>query len=104
MPDPEQAKPEPKAQRNFTDPESRIMMDGATRGFVQGYNAQAAVDSKAQIIVAAEITQQANDKQQLVPMVQAVEKNLGKKHEHVTADAGYFSEAAVTDPDRKSVV
>ena len=42
--DPEQAKPEPKAQRNFTDPDSRIMKDGATKEFVQGYNAQAAVD------------------------------------------------------------
>jgi hypothetical protein len=43
-PDPKQAKPEPKAQRNFTDPDSRIMKDGATKEFVQGYNAQAAVD------------------------------------------------------------
>ena len=97
VPDPEQAKPKPKAQRNFTDKDSRIMKDGATKEFIQGYNAQAAVDSAAQIIVAAEITQQANDKQQLVPMVQAVEKNLGKKPEHVTADSGYFSEKAVTD-------
>ena len=97
-PEPAQAKPEAKAQRNFMDADSRIMMDGATKGFVQGYNAQAAVDSAAQIIVAAEITQQANDKKQLVPMMQAVEKNLGQKPEHVTADAGYFSEQAVTDP------
>ena len=51
-----------------------------------------------QVLAPAEITQQANDKKQLVPMVQAVEKNLGKKPAHVTADAGYFSEAAVTDP------
>ena len=49
-PDPEQAKPEPKAQRNFTDPDSRIMKDGATKEFVQGYNAQAAVDSQAQVM------------------------------------------------------
>ena len=83
--------------------DSRIMKDGATKEFVQGYNAQAAVDSKAQIIVAAEITQQANDKQQLVPMVQAVVSNLGKKPEHVTADAGYFSEKAVTDEAVKGV-
>jgi transposase len=46
-PDPQEAKPEPKAQRNFTDPESRIMKDGATKEFVQAYNAQAAVDSHA---------------------------------------------------------
>ena len=102
-PDPEQAKPEPKAQRNFTDAASRIMMDGASKGFIQAYNAQAAVDDKAQIIVAAEITQQANDKKQLVPMIQAVENNLGRKPEQVTADAGYFSEAAVTDPALKGV-
>ena len=102
-PDPEQAKPKPKAQRNFTDMDSRIMKDGATKEFIQGYNAQAAVDSKAQIIVAAEITQQANDKQQLVPMVRAVVENLGKNPEHVTADTGYFSEKAVTDEAVKGV-
>ena len=68
-PDPEQAAPEPKAQRNFTDPESRIMPDGANKGaFIQGYNAQIAVDGEAQIIVAALVTQTPNDVQQLVPM------------------------------------
>src|SRR5665647_725475 len=98
VPDPEQAKPEPKAQRNFTDPDSRIMKDGATKSFVQGFNAQAAVDATAQVIVGCAITQQANDKQQLVPMLQQVEQNLGRKPEKATADSGYFSEAAVTDP------
>jgi hypothetical protein len=98
VPDPEQAKPEPKAQRNFTDPESRIMKDGATKSFMQAYNAQAAVDSHAQIIVAAAVTQEANDKKQLLPMLGQVAQNMGRKPEHATADAGYFSEAAVTDP------
>jgi len=52
VPDPEQAKPEAKAQRNFTDPDSRIMVDGANKGsFIQAYNAQAAVDSQAQVVV-----------------------------------------------------
>lgn len=96
-PDPEQAKPEAKAQRNFTDPESRIMKDGATKGFEQAYNAQIAVDSTAQVIVAAAVTQDPNDKQQLAPMLEQVEKNTGVKPAQATADAGYFSEAQIGD-------
>jgi transposase len=87
-PEPEQAKPEPKAQRNFTDPDSRIMKDGATKEFVQGYNAQAVVDSQAQVIVAAAVTQEANDKQPLVPLLTQVEVTTGSKPEQATADTG----------------
>ena len=98
IPNPEQARPEAQAQRNFTDPESRIMPDGAHKGaFMQAYNAQIAVDSAAQIIVAAELTQESNDKQQLAPMLERVEQNLGAKPEAVSADAGYCSEAQLTD-------
>ena len=98
IPDPEQARPEPKAQRNFTDPESRIMPDGAHKGsFVQACNAQIAVDDKAQIIVAAELTQESNDKRQLAPMLERVEQNMGAKPEAATADAGYCSEEQLTD-------
>ena len=74
------------------------MSDGAHKGsFVQGYNAQIAVDSAAQIIVAAGITQQANDKQQLAPMLEQVEQNLGAKPQAATADAGYWSEEQLSD-------
>jgi transposase len=97
VPDPEQAKPEPKAQKNFTDPDSRIMKDGATKGFDQAYNAQAAVDAQSQVIVAAELTQETNDKKQLVPMLEKVKENLGKLPEKASADAGYFSEANLSD-------
>jgi len=98
VPDPEQAKPDAKAQRNFTDPESRIMPDGGNKGsFVRAYNAQAAVDSQSQVIVAAELTQQTNDSQQLVPMIEQVVANAGCKPDAVSADAGYWSEANVTD-------
>jgi transposase len=102
-PDPEQAKPEPKAQRNFTDPDSRIMKDGATKEFVQAYNAQAAVDSQVQVIVAASVTQQANDQQPLAPMLEQVEAMTGSKPERATADAGYFSEQSVTDPKLEEI-
>ena len=102
-PDPEQAEPKTKAQKNFTDPESRIMMDGATKSFQQAYNAQAAVDSQTQVIVAAAITQEGNDKKQLVPMLEQTERNMGRKPEHATADAGYFSEAAVSDPKLEGI-
>lgn len=102
-PDPEQAKPEPKAQRNFTDPESRIMKDGATKSFMQAYNAQAAVDSHSQIIVAAALTQEANDKKQLLPMLDQVAANMGRKPEHATADAGYFSADAVSSPKLEGI-
>ena len=97
VPDPAQAMPDPKAQRNFTDPESRIMQDGATKGFVQAYNAQAAVDGAAQVIVAAAVTQAANDKQQLLPMLTQVVANCGEAPTAASADSGYFSAAAVTD-------
>jgi transposase len=88
VPDPTQATPQPKAQRNFTDPESRIMKDGATKSFVQAYNAQAAVDGTAQVIVAAEVTQAANDKQQLVPMLTQVGANCGASPAAASGDAG----------------
>jgi transposase len=98
-PDLAEAKPEPKAQRNFTDPESRIMPDGANKGaFVQGYNAQIAVDDAAQIIVAVLVTQTPNDVQQLVPMAEAITANVGQLAATTSADAGYFSAQNVEHP------
>ena len=86
-------KPAPKAQRNFTDPESRIMKDGATKAFEQAYNCQAAVDETTQVIVATNVTQQTNDKQQVEPLIEDLKaKNAGKAPEIVSADSGYFSE------------
>lgn len=97
VPDPDKAVPEAKAQRNFTDPESRIMPDGANKGsFVQGYNAQVAVDAADQVIVAAEVTQQTNDNRQLLPMLDQVRENLGRDPQAASADAGYWSGASVT--------
>jgi hypothetical protein len=91
---PPSKKPSEKKQRNFTDPDSRIMKDSATKSFEQSYNCQSAVDEKAQIIIAAQVTQQENDKEQVEPMINAMKKNTaGKKPKRLSADAGYFSEA-----------
>ena len=104
LPDPEQARPDDTAQRNFVDPESRIMPDGGNKGsFVQGYNAQIAVDSESQVIVAAEVTQETNDKKQLLPMLAQMVANLAQKPEKVSADTGYFSEPNVTNASVKDV-
>jgi transposase len=83
--------PEPKAQKNFTDPESRIMK--SKDGFVQAYNAQIAVDGQAQVIVAQDVTQSGVDSGQLVPMIDATKTNLGRYPTQASADAGYCSEA-----------
>jgi len=85
-----------KAQRNFTDPESRIMPDGANKGaFLQGYNCQAAVDEAHQIIVGAEVMDVAPDQGHLVPMLERIEAQIGRVPEKLLADAGYFSEAGI---------
>src|SRR5271165_1039442 len=88
--DPQQAKPKDKDQYNFTDSESRIMK-GAD-GFVQGYNAQAAVEPDLQLIVGQTVTQATNDKEQLMPMVEVIERQSGQRPEEILADSGYCSE------------
>jgi transposase len=89
--DKEQAKPEDKKQYNFTDPQSRIMK--GSDGFVQGYNCQIAVEENFQLIVGQTVTQKANDKEQLEPMIEAIEEQAGHKPGEVLADSGYCSEA-----------
>ncbi len=97
-------KPAPKVQRNFTDPDSRIMVDGATKSFEQSYNCQAAVDEKAQVIVATNVTQQANDRQQLKPMVGKLKENTrGRKPRELSADSGYFSEENVINLEDEGI-
>jgi transposase len=85
------ATPDPKAQYNFTDPESRIMK--GPDGFVQAYNAQIAVEATSQLIVGHLVTQAANDKQQLVPMLETVVAQAGEAPDDVLADSGYCSDA-----------
>jgi transposase len=88
--DPKKAQPEPKAQYSFTDPESRILK--GANGFVQGYNTQIAVEPLFQLIVGQRVTQAANDKQQMVPLVETIEEQSGQTPEGVLADSGYCSD------------
>jgi transposase len=93
--------PDSKAQKNFTDPASRIMP--SKDGFVQAYNAQAAVDAEAQIIVAQDVTQSPVDCGQLAPMTDAIETNLGRKPAQLSADAGYCSEANLEALENRAI-
>jgi len=94
-PAPSRETPQDRAQYNFTDPQSRIMKD-ADGAFIQAYNAQVAVDAHRQIIVAADVTNQAADAPHLIPMTNALEQNTRIRPTRLLADAGYFSEANVT--------
>ena len=95
--------PKAKTQRNLTDPDSRVMMNTTTGSFEQAYNAQIAVDAQAQIIVAANIVQAANDAEQLLPALTGVKENLGRLPAQATADAGYFSPAGLADEQLQEV-
>ena len=91
------AKPDSKAKYNFTDPESRIMK--GPDGFVQAYNVQVAVD-ELQLIVGQAVTQETNDKKQLMPMITTIAQQSGDTPTQLLADAGYCSDenlAAIAD-------
>jgi transposase len=85
------AVPEPKAQRNFTDPESKIMLSRPD-GWIQGYNVGAAVDENAQIIVATSVTAETTDTRTLPALVDQIKANTGRLPRRLLADAGYCSE------------
>ena len=89
--------PGDKAQRNFTDPESRIMPGPGGRDFQQAYNCQAVVDNAHQVIVAARATNQPSDKGQAPVMMEETIDNVGAVPREVSADAGYYSAKAVDE-------
>ena len=102
----EEATPPGRAQRNFTDPESRMMK--TNDGYQYAFNAQVMVDEKAQVIVAHSVSNQAADAQQLMEMIEATEANLGaagidENPDTVITDAGYFSEKNVTEATEAGV-
>ena len=94
-PTPPSEAPDPQAQYNFTDPESRIMKAGSGNHFEQAYNAQAAVD-EAMLIVGQRVSESPNDKQQLVPTVAAISPVVAVQVQAVLVDSGFYSEAAVS--------
>jgi transposase len=98
---PDEAVPPDKAQRNFTDPDAKIQP--TSDGFIQGYNAQLAVDGASQIIVAQHVTASAPDVQQLVPLVTAITAALRRRPQQVLADAGYWAESNVQALERKGI-
>lgn len=87
--------PDPKAQRNFTDSESRIMKDGASKSFEQAYNCQAAAD-ETQVILGTNVTQETNDKKQARPLIESVKRNTRQTPNKASLDAGYYSDDNVT--------
>jgi transposase len=100
-PKPPSAEPEPQAQRNFTDPQSRLLL--TKDGYIQGWNAQAAVDGTAQVIVAHGLTPSMSDHNQLIALVDGIEKNLGRKPKEASADSGYLSEANLAALEERGV-
>lgn len=100
-PKPPSGEPAAKAQRNFTDAESRILK--TKDGYIQGYNAQAAVDGAHQIIVSQDVTPSMSDQAQLVPLVDGIESNLGRKPEEASADSGYLSEANLAALEERGI-
>lgn len=82
--------PAEKAQRNLTDSESRLMK--TSQGFVQGYNAQAAVDAESQVIVAQSLTNIGSDAHQMIPLLEQIRSNLGRQAKEISADSNYCSE------------
>lgn len=93
--------PSDKAQRNFTDPDSRILK--ASGQYIQGYNAQAAVDSAAQIIVGQTVTSEQNDAPQMIPMLDIIEDNVGEHPDELSADTGYCSEANLEALEQRGI-
>jgi len=98
---PPKAEPAGKAQRNFTDPESRILK--TKDGFIQGYNGQAAVDGEHQIIVAQTLTNSSSDQAQLAPLLDGIRANLGRNPDELSADAGYCSAANLRTIQRRRI-
>ena len=95
-------KPDPKAQSNFTDPESRLMKT-STEGFQQCYNAQTVVDGASQIIVGTHVGAQATDQGRMMGLLDGVKEAFEIEPEVVLADAGYCNEADLVALEERGI-
>jgi len=100
-PKPPSETPPDKAQRNFTDSESRIMRTRQT--FEQAYNCQAAVDADSQVIVARSVSNRQNDMHEVVPILNQIKRNVGNQAREFSADMGYCSEANLKTLKRRRI-
>ena len=100
--DVDEVKPDDKVQRNFTDPDSRIMKAPGKHQFIQGYNVQIAVDAETQVILATHVHQSSSDTRSFIPILDNIESNVGRPL-RVTADAAYLSEENVTESRRRKI-
>ncbi|MBT5027778.1 MAG: IS1182 family transposase [Nitrospinaceae bacterium] len=103
-PKPPESGPKNRDQVNLTDKDSRIML-GSGKSFMQAYNAQAAVDTDSMLVLANKVSQNANDKKELQPILECLETlpdTLGTV-ENMLADAGYFSETNVIECEKKNI-
>ena len=98
----EYGEPAPKAQSNFTDPESRIMKT-STEGYQQCCNAQTAVDDKSQIVVSASVGNNASDQGELTARLDEVEADYGRKPKEVLADSGYNKESELRELEARKI-
>lgn len=103
IPDPTKATPKPGKQKNFTDPESCLMKDGATGGYVQAYNAHLAVDEESQVIVACTLSAQPSDAAGFLPLLTETEAQLGRLPEKVSADTGFWSRANLLEAEARTL-
>lgn len=101
-PKPPEEGPGDKDQYNFTDPESRLMKESSSGAFKQGYNAQVAVDAESMLIMGQRVTDHTNDKQELIPTLEAIPQEVGQPEVGI-ADAGYYSEKNVKDCEEHGV-
>jgi transposase len=92
---------DPKTQRNFTDPDSRLMK--TREGFEQAYNCQLAVDQASQVIVAAQTSRSQNDSGELPGLLEQIKKNTGRQAREISADSNYCSEANLKEISRRHI-